>query len=307
MGKNVKSQFLYCINSNFKEGMSKHSLKSQGYEKQTKIFSYSDRKNLIDTSCHFSNWLKETYPDVKMVRDIKNNHLQEYLNSNSHKWTKDTIQVKLSHFKKLEKLSNQTFKNSKVSFNRDIVTPNGRDKSRSLSMTRDDYNKLMNAIKGSKSQGVRALELSGRFGLRVSEISKLQYRDIQKINDSHYKLNIIDSKGKRDRILDIKNKADINYLEALKKGLNIMDRLVNISSSSINKFVCRSLKKVDLQQYVEHKTSIHCIRKMVAQEQYDKFREQGLSRQDSLDRVSFFLGHGKNRSECIERYVLNTW
>ncbi|WP_156498980.1 hypothetical protein [Clostridium ljungdahlii] len=52
---------------------------------------------------------------------------------------------------------------------------------------------------------------------------------------------------------------------------------------------------------------MYAIRKKVAQEKYDEYRNLGLCRKDSINKVSFFLEHGKNREECISRYVTNTW
>ena len=49
MGKtrNIKYQFKYCIDTHFREGMDKHSMKRNGKD-NSKIYSYADRKNLID-------------------------------------------------------------------------------------------------------------------------------------------------------------------------------------------------------------------------------------------------------------------
>ena len=71
MGKtrNIKYQFKHCIDSNFKEGMDKHSLKKNG-KGNSKIYSYADRKNLIDLSANFANWLKENHSEIRQLKDI---------------------------------------------------------------------------------------------------------------------------------------------------------------------------------------------------------------------------------------------
>lgn len=55
--RNIKYQFKHCIDIHFKEGMDKHSLKLQGKD-NSKIYSYSDRKNLIDLSSNLNIKLK---------------------------------------------------------------------------------------------------------------------------------------------------------------------------------------------------------------------------------------------------------
>ena len=52
-------------------------------------------------------------------------------------------------------------------------------------------------------------------------------------------------------------------------------------------------------------TSIHAIRKMYAQEQYDRYREQGLEINQALGQVSVDLGHSENRLELMREYVLD--
>ena len=52
-------------------------------------------------------------------------------------------------------------------------------------------------------------------------------------------------------------------------------------------------------------TSIHCIRKMYAQKEYDRCRAEGKDINKSLQEVSQLLGHGKDRLELMRQYVLN--
>lgn len=51
-------------------------------------------------------------------------------------------------------------------------------------------------------------------------------------------------------------------------------------------------------------TSVHAIRKMYAQEEYDKRIEQGMERKKALGQVSKLLGHGEDRMELMKEYVL---
>ena len=79
--RNLKYQFLRAINQNFREGMDKHSDKKNNIRNTGKIYSYADRKNLIDLSCNFANWMRNSYPEIKLLKDLESKHLQEFLNS----------------------------------------------------------------------------------------------------------------------------------------------------------------------------------------------------------------------------------
>lgn len=50
---------------------------------------------------------------------------------------------------------------------------------------------------------------------------------------------------------------------------------------------------------------MHCIRKMVAQERYNEFRDEGYTRNESRDMISEYLGHGEDREELMKEYVEN--
>lgn len=61
------------------------------------------------------------------------------------------------------------------------------------------------------------------------------------------------------------------------------------------------------EKYADADTGLHSIRKMLAQELYDKYRKDGMSKKDALNHVSEYLGHGKDRMETMRQYVLNIY
>jgi hypothetical protein len=52
-------------------------------------------------------------------------------------------------------------------------------------------------------------------------------------------------------------------------------------------------------------TSIHAIRKLKAQELWTEKRQSGLSKKETMNFVSDYLGHGKGRFDVINTYVEN--
>ncbi|MBM6859402.1 tyrosine-type recombinase/integrase, partial [Clostridium saudiense] len=145
-----------------------------------------------------------------------------------------------------------------------------------------------------------AIQLTARAGLRVSECTKLQGRDI---NLTKGTIHVEDGKGGRDRDVQMRPE-DKQFWTDLKAQYNDYERLCPIKEDSINKAISREMEKLQLKDKYED-TSIHAIRKMYAQDEYDRYREQGMEIQEALGAVSVQLGHGENRIELMKEYVLN--
>lgn len=300
MGRNLKYQFLNAINSNFKEGMDKHSIKANGEMNNTRIFSYSDRKNLIDVASNFSNFMKTNYSEVKQVKDVKADHIQSFLNSKANSCSNATLKQYESKFNKLENVVNNTY-NINANYKGFVVPASTENtKIRNSSMSREDFNKLQQSFSNSNSSAKIAIELTSRAGLRVSECTKLQGRDID-LNKGT--IHVVDGKGGRDRDVTIREE-DKQYFANLKAQYGDTERICPVQSDSINKAIRREMERLEMQdKYTD--TSIHCVRKMYAQDEYDRLREKGNSISDSLKEVSVLLGHGEDRMELMKQYILN--
>ena len=300
MARNLKYQFLNAITQNFKEKMDKHSIKADGKMNGTRIFSYSDRKNLIDVSCNLANYLSDNNPEIKFVKDIKAHHIQGFLNKKSKTCSQATIKQYATKFNKLENVVNSTYNANANYKGFRVPLTKENTKIRNMSMSREDFLKLEKGFSNSKSCAKEAIQLSSRAGLRVSEITKLQGRDI---NISKGVINIVDSKGGRDREVPIRPQ-DRDYFIDLKSKYNDYERICPVKSDSINKAIERELEKQGLKEKYTN-TSIHSIRKLYAQEEFDRLREEGLEIKQALGEVSVLLGHSDNRFELMKEYVLD--
>lgn len=304
MGKNLKYQFKYCIEKNLNLGANKHSLKKEKMMDKTRIFSYADRKDLINFTANLANFLKETHPEIKLIKDIDSNHIQEFLNKKKTECSQATLSQYTSRAKKTARLMNNVFKTD-IKF--EIQTPKSE---KSLQILRDQqmelehFRKLEETIKGN---GLKAIELSRNFGLRVEEIAKLQKRDIDLEN---WEIKIIDSKGSRDRNIRFKTVEQFNVAKKLWDSVNRdVDRIVPIKGDSINKSINRALKNLDIKKEYGY-TSNHSVRKLYAQEEYDRFRESGNDIETACCKVSVQLGHSEERGldeNLINRYIKNIW
>lgn len=304
MGRNLKYQFKYCIEKNLTLGAKKHSLKKEKMMDKIRIFSYADRKDLIDFTANLANFLKETHPEIKLIKDIDSNHIQEFLNKKKTECSQATLSQYTSRARKTARLINNTFKTD-VNFK--VETPKSE---KSLQILRDQqmqlehFKKLEETIRGN---GLKAIELSRNFGLRVQEIAKLQKRDIDLKN---WEIKIIDSKGSRSRNVKFKTVEQFNIAQKLWNSTNReVNRIVPIKADSINKSINRALKKLDIKNEYGY-TSNHSIRKLYAQEEYDRFRESGDDIETACCKVSEQLGHSPERGldeNLINRYIKNIW
>lgn len=302
MGKNLKHQFIHAIEDNFNEGMDKHSMKANGVRNDGKVFSYADRKNLIDLSSNFANYMKENYKDIKLVKEVRAEHIQSFLNQKASQCSNATLKQYEAKFNKLEKIVNKTYNINAKYKGYTLPLAKENTKIRDSSMSKDDFMKLEKSFITSKSSAKIAIQLTARVGLRVSECAKLQGRDIN-LNDNV--IHVEDGKGGRNRDVPIREE-DKKYFADLKAKIGDMERVCPVRADSINKAIDRAMIGEGIRnKYAD--TSIHCIRKMYAQKEYDKFRSEGMEIKQALQEVSKLLGHGEDRMELMREYVLNIY
>lgn len=300
MARNLKYQLKTAIENNFKEGMDKHSIKQTGGT-GAKIFSYSDRDNLINFTGNFANWMKSNNPEVKMAKDINSKHVQGFLNSKSNNCSRATLKQYVAKANKMAKLINNTY-NQNLKFN--VVAPASKSSNqviRNKQMEANHYNKLINGMRDGN--GKNALLITKNFGLRVSEVTKLQNRDID-LNKGV--IRVVGGKGGRDREVPIRTQEQRQVAEQLKATVvQGTDRIVPIKPNSVNMALSRAMDKIGVgSEYSD--TGIHSIRKLYAQEQYNYYRNSGMEVNKALGEVSRDLGHSIQRGRDMDlmcRYV----
>lgn len=286
--RNLKYQFRNAIEQHFREGIDKHSLKQSG-KKGTEVFSYSQRKNLLDVSSSFSNWMKESHPEIKEVKNVTSDHIQEFLSTKTTECSQKTLEQYQAQFNKLQCLVNDTYK-ANVDYHTEKIlsVKNGGGKLRTDMLSTENYNKMLNT---SNSNLRNALILSQNFGLRCEEISRLRGSDFSETG-----LKIVGSKGGRDRLIPIET---AKQKQIAKEFMQKVGRICPIQKGSLQQAFNREKKRQGLSSV----SDFHSCRKAYATERFQAYRKQGLSVQQSLDKVSKNLGHGENRNDLLKEYI----
>lgn len=305
MGRNIKYQLLTCINTNFQPGTPKHSLKVSNQMNNTRIFSYADRKALVNICSQFAMFMKQENGDIKYVKNIKAEHVQAFLNHKAKTGcSKETLRTYWSYMHKMGNLINATY-HADVDFKCCFVpAPLSPAKIRDKQMADNDFNSLLNSYSDS-SRMRDVLKIAYSCGLRTEEIAHLRIKDI---DTERMQLYVHCGKGGKDRYVPIGNEYK-GFYEDLKMRYDKDEKIVKITTNAIYKSLNRHEKALGIKEHYKH-TAIHCIRKNFAQRQYNAFRDKGYSAQESLSRVSVILGHGYARPEidnCIQQYVLSIW
>lgn len=298
--RSIRQQLINAIDKNFKPGMDKHSIKNEVGSNNIRIYSYADRRNLVKFTSNFSNFMKENYKEVRLVKDIKSEHVQKFLNLKAETCSKSTIEQYVSKANKIQNLINTTYN----SHNKLVleIPKTKKEVYRDKQMTVEHYKILQKNMSGN---GLKALECAKNFGLRVDEISNLRKGDI----DLEKKIiKVIAGKGGRDRDVHLKTKEQLDIARKLYNSrLALTERVIPIKADSINRALNRAMQKIKLKDEYE-KTGIHSIRKLYAQQEYDRCRNKGMSIEKARAVVSKQLGHSEERGKddnLIKRYIQN--
>jgi len=304
--RSLKEQFKYAIvDRSFKEGVDKHSLKKDAENDNSwRIYSYSEKNNLMDLSASFCKFLNKNHAEIKQIKDINELHVQEFLNFKASACTTETLYNYRTRFIKISKCVNHAFQSCSLRVS-DVVIPLskvGKSK-RNLTMTEEHAELLLNYCKNSDSQAAIGVRFALAFGLRVSEVTKLMGKDIDLDN---LKLHIHKSKGGRSRNIPIPKEL-VPFLSNVKNEFGENQRICPLRNDSVNRFVYRVFKFYRINDYKDARTSVHAARKLWAQKLYDKLRNEGKTIKEACEEVSVQLGHGKDRKDVFNRYISNIW
>ena len=320
VAKNLKAQLNWAVQSSFKGndkinggyGSSKHSDMASG-QKNGKIYSWGSYHGRIETACQFASFVRENYPDVRNVNQLTSEMAESFLLSKAGSCTTETIDTYRSNLASLGENINRTYASAHVDLRvGKIVGTTSNKESRCKAMTSSDLAALRDSYRPG-STGHKAVSIAEHTGCRASEIVRLTGNSIAIHGSSSASVYVKNGKGGRDREIKISDPASVRALADIKASVVDGERIVPCKAGSIQKSINRHMKALGgsaggsmKSEYAS--TGFHAIRKNFAQREFDRVRQSGCSRQESLDHVSKQLGHGTGRDlATLQRYVENIY
>lgn len=292
-------QFYKAISKAFKPGIDKHSYKRSNCDK-VRIFSYSDRRNIIKSTNQLCNYLENTFILINSIKDIDCYHVDKFLESKAEYCSKNTIKNYRYCIKKLEKIVRQYLFLKVTYVNENMNNYKGHESLRTIDIEKKDLTLLLEEAGKSKSKAKYGIELACLFGLRVNEICNFKCKDIDLEN---MKIKVHEGKGKRTRYLHIDDMNKFGLCNRIKETFLTEERVCPMKEDSVNAVIRRIFLKNNITKYNDHKTGIHAIRKTYSKESYKKHMQDINDEKRAWNKTSRELGHGKNRGSLKNTYV----
>ena len=296
--RNLFGQMTYAINKNFTERVDKPAFKkANGGGMGSKIFSYGEKYRLKQLAKSFQIYAKENELNIKLVKEIKAEYIQGFLEGAKERGcTQNTINSYANSLFKIQNTLNSTY-NLNLKWREEIVIPQVEKKSSSARgvdsvISREDYNKILNYAEENKSQSGLALQMQNWLGVRVEEIARIK-KEFISLKDK----TIIFKNTKGGKVL-IRNIPEdkIDFVKSVIEHNFHKERLFSIEGRSINKYLNRVQDQLGLKRH-----SNHDIRRLIAQEKYNSFREKGMSIKEAANQTSKWLSHGDDRTSMLEK------
>lgn len=314
---NLGYQLTSAISACTYDGHSKRSYRqSHGGDTGYRIFGFTYKGDLCETAKELGKFIHYKYPDIRLVRDIKPYMVQEYMDYKSRTCNIRTIEKIYSHIRKIDLVIQHKYKAKGYSDHIHMPDIQDSPKLRDKMITDADFDKLINSLSKSRSGAVKSAILSRYAGLRLEETNEIR---MDRFSDKGGKwgygtfdvLKGDGAKGNRIRHLDIATADGRDAIRGIVKGLQPGQLIVfkadgtKYDKKSITRTIERHMDKLGMVEYKQNRN--HAMRKAFAQECYDLCRRAGDSKPDALGYVNKQLGHGYDRKDIDEVYVLTQW
>lgn len=292
-------QFYKAINLCFTPGADKHSYKRSN-ETKVKIFSYSDRRNIIKVADQLSKFIEKNYHEIIYIKDIGTDQIQAFFQEKSLYCTRNTLMNYKYCIRKLEKMVKQELHLNINYINGVIIKSNNNTILRDVELSQNHLEIILKDSEVSKSKAVIAIKIAAVFGLRVGEVCKLKGMDI---DIEKGVLHIVDSKGKRSRDIKIFTSQQLEICNYIKNTVKENERVCSLRENSVNAYLRRALLKNNITLYQEKKTGVHALRKHYAKRDYLNNLDKTKSKEKAWSQTSLNLGHSSNRKVLMNTYV----
>ena len=284
--KNLRHILRTAVMNSFRENMDKKDLKRKG-EADGKVFSHGSKYALLDRINDFC----KTLPAGMKLEDIEKSHVLNYLDYKAKTCTQKTVDEYRSELKRIGLCAGVDLSCGYVVANKKESEHRGAQ----AVISKEDFSQILEYCKEHPSGSATAILLEAEIGVRVSDA-------VYGIHLTPSELHIRAKNGKwmnRPITPEIRRIIDSETFKARLVG----DKWYGPKDASVNKYLRRLQEKLGLEYH-----SFHDIRRRIAQDKYDDLRNSGLSRTETLSKVSIWLNHGPNREKMLlKSYIANAW
>lgn len=284
--KNLRHVLRSAVMNSFRENMDKKDLKRKG-EAAGKVFSHGSKFALLDRINDFC----KTLPAGMKLEDIEKSHVLAYLDYKAKTCTQKTVDEYRSDLKRIGLCAGVDLSCGRVYANKKESEHRGAQ----AVISKEDFAQILEYCKEHPSGSATAILLEAEIGVRVSDA-------VYGIHLTSSELRIRAKNGKwmnRPITPEIRRIIDSETFKACLVG----DKWYGPKDASVNKYLRRLQEKLGLEYH-----SFHDIRRRIAQDKYDELRNSGLSRTETLSKVSIWLNHGPNREKMLlKSYIANAW
>jgi integrase len=252
IAKNIKHQIQQALN--FEEDTDKHAYKNQDNQ-EVKVFSYSEKFRLLDTSKMLNNYIKENFKDIKQIKDVKSEVIQQFLNDKAKTCTQNTINTYANSLNKIAELCNKNYSSCSLTWKQDVVIPNAITQKSQLRGVANqiplaDLNKICDYAKKNYSVSGQIILAQKELGIRVNELITIKVENIDFKNNV---LHLTNTKGGKN----LDREITPGLKEILEKNIQKMNitsgRVFPVSENAVNTYLRRTEERLG----IEGKYSIH--------------------------------------------------
>ena len=208
--------------------------------------------------------------------------------------TEKTVKAYQSLLNKIEICVNHRFHsnvNYRTEINKELIQD--RVSIKDFAFTNAEMEKILD-YKG-RSECINVVRFNSVVACRINTCDKIKVQDVSIRNNDVF-IDIRNDKGGRFRTVVIENNKEFaNFCRELRSGKNPNDRLFNVKSDSVNKFIRRRCSALGIKTPDgQVKSGNHSIRKNVA---------TSYSKSHGVGKPMEFLGHGKDRPDLERVYI----
>lgn len=306
MGRSMRSQLHYALDSTTVCGRSRRADRCRGMDTRDLTYSRSRADTLRDRANSLAKYMHDEHPEVRRARDITREHIEGYIESRGGQWSAATRKEVMSEIGVIQRRIDAVYGPTGASWTDGIICTATEEKVRDRAMERADIDRLTEALDEGRSRARDGLIVGDALGLRSCEVCGIRGTDID-IDKMVVHLDPSYTKGGRARDVSIAPE-DRDRLKSLAEKYGD-SRICPMRSESYDRALRRGMDRAGIEGY--GLTTQHAIRKEWALERYISLGGDPTKdpRKDPKSMKAWLtvqkeLGHGDRfRPELFKTYI----